>query len=211
MPAHKNASFSQPRHRSVWNTHTQCRRSQRPCSPLRWTVLTGGKRKRHLSGTADYPQYQASQSKKKNLGPFFLALEDICSPPFFFIFLRELPQYPGSWDGSCMWEGLAAGGDADPDLKRSGATWEKARRGKNKSSSVRLWRLVWLMALFGWLCIRMFPSHYPCCMKSKKHKRDRKVGRGVFCKAKTISQRWFKPLLITYSKKSPTTASPLHR
>lgn len=78
----------------------------------------------------------------------------------------------------------------------------------NKSSSVWLWRLVWLMALFGWLSGRMFPSHYPCCMESK-HRRDRKVGRGIFCKVKTISQMWFKPLLTRYSEKSPITTSSL--
>lgn len=140
-----------------------------------------------------------------------------CPWGYLLSFLLQLSQgitsiILGAGVAHALWEGLTAEGDADPDLKRNSATWEKAGgEGGNKSSSVWLWRLVWLMALFGWLCVRMFPSHYPCCMKSKKRKRDRKVGRGLFCKVKTISQRWFKPLLKAskYNKKFPTTSSSL--
>lgn len=116
------------------------------------------------------------------------------------LLLRELPQYLGS---SCTLGRTGGKGWCWPRSQKKrcnlGQRWGVC--GGNKSSSDQLWRLVWLMALFDWLCIRMFPSHHPCCMKSKKHKRDRKVGREVFCKVKIISQSWFKPLLITYSKK----------
>lgn len=65
------------------------------------------------------------------------------------------------------------------------------------------------MILFGWLCVRMFPSPYPCCMKSKKQKKDRKVGKGVFCKVKTISLGWVTPLISINIQTSSTTGSSL--
>ena len=56
---------------------------------------------RHLSSMADYPTASGLPGKKKNLGPSFLTVEDICSASFLFSFHRELPQYLKSWDGSC--------------------------------------------------------------------------------------------------------------
>lgn len=196
-----NTSFSQTRQHLVQTIHTQGRRS---LLPPQMKVAYWWWKKSHLSSTAEYLTVTGLPGKRE-----YLALP--CSWGYLLSSLLHLHQgiILVSGVAYAFWEELLADEVLTQTWKEITQSGKNPGVGKNKSSSVRLWRLVWSTALFGWLCVGMFPSQYPCCMKSKKHKRDRRIPKELFYKAKTTSQRRFKHLLITYSKKSPTTSSSL--
>lgn len=196
VPTHKSASFSQP-----WlETHAGRAEGVGSPAPLsdEWDFFWWWKEESSFW----YRIFHSIRTPREKGS--FLPLEDFCSPPFSS-FLRELPQYLGSWGRLCTLERADARELCWPRPQRKWCNLGKSWRG-NKSSSVWLWRLIWLMTLFGWLCVKMFP--YPCCMKSKMQKRDRKVGKGVFWKVKTACLGWFK-LPVSINQTSSTTGSSL--
>lgn len=199
VPTHKSASFSQPR-LPDWK-HTQA--VLRELAALLPSQINGIFWWWKEESSFWYRIFHSIRTPREKGS--FLPLQDICSPPFSS-FLRELPQYLGSWGLLCTLERADARELCWPRPQRKWCNLGKSWRG-NKSSSVWLWRLIWLMTLFSWLCVRMFP--YPCCMKSKMQKRDRKVGKGVFCKVKTDCLGWFKLPISINNQTSSTTGSSL--
>ena len=74
------------------------------------------------------PQYQDSQGKKRYLGPSLpLRIFGLLTSSAFS---ANYLNISGAGVAHALWEGLAAEGGADPDLKRNGAIWEKAGGGR---------------------------------------------------------------------------------
>lgn len=144
--------------------------------------MNSSERKNLLSSVVEYPTVSGFPGKKKSMGLSLLL--GIFAP---------LPSSAFSGNNiSILGAGVALGRDGGrrwcwpkPQKKWCNLGKMRGRREDwNKSSSVWLWRLVWLMALFAWLCVRMFPSCYPCAWRAKSTRGIEKLEEGYFARWK---------------------------